>query len=285
MTDQSPTLFLVGPGYSASRLAALCLDTGAWRVVGTARSEDKAAALREKGIEPVLTNDRDGLSQAAKASHWVISTPPGDEGCPGFGLVGDFAREAASVTYLSTTGVYGDLDGGWAFEWSPVNPGTKRGERRVLAEQQWLSVRRDTRLVRLPGIYGPGRSALERVREGTARRIVKPGHVFSRIHVADIARGLFLLMKNERADGVFHFTDDEPAPPQDVIAEAARLLGLPAPPEVPFALAGLSPMAQSFYAECKRVSNARAKAALGWHPAYPGYREGLAAILAAETSE
>ncbi|RIJ29979.1 SDR family oxidoreductase [Henriciella mobilis] len=284
MTDQSPTLFLVGPGYSASRLAALCLDTGAWRVVGTARSEDKAAALREKGIEPVLTNDRDGLSQAAKASHWVISTPPGDEGCPGFGLVGDFAREAASVTYLSTTGVYGDLDGGWAFEWSPVNPGTKRGERRVLAEQQWLSVRRDTRLVRLPGIYGPGRSQLDRVREGKEEQIVKPGQVFSRIHVDDLANGLFALLQHPGLSGAFNLCDEEAAPPQDVMAYAADLLGMAMPVPVDLETADVSAMARSFYSECKRVSNARLKAATGWRPHYPTYREGLSAIFKAENN-
>ena len=284
MTDQSPTLFLVGPGYSASRLAALCLDTGAWRVVGTARSEDKAAALREKGIEPVLTNDRDGLSQAAKASHWVISTPPGDEGCPGFGLVGDFAREAASVTYLSTTGVYGDLDGGWAFEWSPVNPGTKRGERRVLAEQQWLSVRRDTRLVRLPGIYGPGRSQLDRVREGKEEQIVKPGQVFSRIHVDDLANGLFALLQHPGLSGAFNLCDEEAAPPQDVMAYAADLLGMAIPVPVDLETADVSAMARSFYSECKRVSNARLKAATGWRPHYPTYREGLSAIFKAENN-
>lgn len=284
MTDQSPTLFLVGPGYSASRLAALCLDTGAWRVVGTARSEDKAAALREKGIEPVLTNDREGLSQAAKASHWVISTPPGDEGCPGFGLVGDFAREAASVTYLSTTGVYGDLDGGWAFEWSPVNPGKKRGERRVLAEQQWLSVRRDTRLVRLPGIYGPGRSQLDRVREGKEEQIVKPGQVFSRIHVDDLANGLFALLQHPGLSGAFNLCDEEAAPPQDVMAYAADLLGMAMPVPVDLETADVSAMARSFYSECKRVSNARLKAATGWRPHYPTYREGLSAIFKAENN-
>ena len=284
MTDQSPTLFLVGPGYSASRLAALCLDTGVWRVVGTARSEDKAAALREKGIEPVLTNDRDGLSQAAKASHWVISTPPGEEGCPGFGLVGDFAQDAASVTYLSTTGVYGDLDGGWAFEWSPVNPGTKRGERRVLAEQQWLSVRPDTRLVRLPGIYGPGRSQLDRVREGKEEQIVKPGQVFSRIHVDDLANGLFALLQHPGLSGAFNLCDEEAAPPQDVMAYAADLLGMAMPVPVDLETADVSAMARSFYSECKRVSNARLKAATGWRPHYPTYREGLSAIFKAENN-
>jgi len=282
MTDQSPTLFLVGPGYSASRLAALCLETGRWRVIGTARSKDKAEALREKGIDPVLIDDRDGLSRAVKDSHWIISTPPGDEGCPGFDLVGDLAQDAASLTYLSTTGVYGDLNGGWAFEWSSVNPGTKRGERRVLAEQQWLSVRPDARLVRLPGIYGPGRSQLDRVREGKEEQIVKPGQVFSRIHVDDLANGLFALLQHPGLSGAFNLCDEEAAPPQDVMAYAADLLGMAMPVPVDLETADVSAMARSFYAECKRVSNARLKAATGWRPQYPTYREGLSAIFKAE---
>lgn len=283
MTVPQRTLFCFGLGDTAQHLAGLCQAEG-WKIGGTVRTPEKADALSARGWG-VDVFDGAGAVTPPEGSDWLVSIPPGEAGCPAFAAAGGLADTARSITYLSTTGVYGDLGGSWAFEWSPVRPQSERGARRVRAEAQWRSTGARVSLVRLPGIYGPGRSALERVREGTARRIVKPGHVFSRIHVADIARGLFLLMKNERADGVFHFTDDEPAPPQDVIAEAARLLGLPAPPEVPFALAGLSPMAQSFYAECKRVSNARAKAALGWHPAYPGYREGLAAILAAETSE
>ena len=261
------------------------MHAGDWQLGAERKAiAQMAAALREKGIEPVLTNDRDGLSQAAKASHWVISTPPGDEGCPGFGLVGDFAREAASVTYLSTTGVYGDLDGGWAFEWSPVNPGTKRGERRVLAEQQWLSVRPDTRLVRLPGIYGPGRSQLDRVREGKEEQIVKPGQVFSRIHVDDLANGLFALLQHPGLSGAFNLCDEEAAPPQDVMAYAADLLGMAMPVPVDLETADVSAMARSFYSECKRVSNARLKAATGWRPHYPTYREGLSAIFKAENN-
>lgn len=283
MTVPQRTLFCLGLGDSAQHLAGLCQTEG-WKIGGTVRTPAKAGTLSARGWA-VEVFDGAGAIAPPDGSDWLVSIPPNEAGCPAFAAAGDVAGTARSVTYLSTTGVYGDLGGSWAFEWSPVRPQSERGARRVKAEAQWLSTGARVSLVRLPGIYGPGRSALDRVREGTARRIVKPGHVFSRIHVADIARGLFLLMKNERADGVFHFTDDEPGPPQDVIAEAARLLGLPVPPEVPFALAGLSPMAQSFYAECKRVSNARAKAALGWHPAYPSYREGLAAILAAETSE
>jgi nucleoside-diphosphate-sugar epimerase len=191
------------------------------------------------------------------------------------------------VTYLSTTGVYGDLGGGWAFEWSEPTPQSRRAKARALAEDQWRAATGGrVRIVRLPGIYGPGRSAFDRLREGTARRIVKPGQVFSRVHVDDIASGLLALHQRpeaaEQAGGVFHLCDDEPAPPQDVIAHAAELLGMAPPPEIPIEEAGLSAMAASFYAECKRISNARTKAALNWRPKYPTYREGLAAILAGE---
>ncbi|OZB17865.1 MAG: NAD(P)-dependent oxidoreductase, partial [Hyphomonas sp. 34-62-18] len=154
------------------------------------------------------------------------------------------------------------------------------------AEGQWQALTGDkARLVRLPGIYGPGRSAFDRLREGTAQRIVKEGQVFSRVHVDDIASGLEALMHRPDVTGVFHLCDELPAPPQDVIAYAAELLGIAPPPEIAFEDADLSPMAASFYSECKRVSNARAKAALGWRPAYPTYREGLTAILASETDK
>lgn len=282
MTDQSPTLFLIGPGYSARRLAQACLETGQWKVLGTARNAEKADDLKSLGIAPVLVDDKAALERAGEGSHWLISTPPGDAGCPGFELAGAFVDRAASVTYLSTTGVYGDLDGGWAFEWSPSNPGSKRGRRRVLAEEQWLSVRKDTRLVRLPGIYGPGRSQLDRIRAGKDEQIVKPGQVFSRIHVDDLASGLFALLQAAHLSGAFNLCDEEAAPPQDVLAFAADLLGMTMPAPVSIDDADVSEMAKSFYSECKRVSNARLKAATGWRPRYPTYREGLRAILAAE---
>ena len=283
MTDTSPTLFLIGPGYSAKRLAALCIASG-WRVFGTARSEEKADALRAEKLVPVLTTDEAAIAEAARGSHWVVSTPPGKEGCPGFALAGKHASDAASITYLSTTGVYGDLDGGWAFEWSPANPGTARGERRAEAEAQWLSVRPDARLVRLPGIYGPGRSQLDRVREGKEEQVVKPRQVFSRIHVEDIASGLFALLQRPHLAGAFNLCDEEAAPPQDVMAFAADLLGMAVPVPVDLESADVSDMARSFYSECKRVSNARLKASTGWRPRYPTYREGLTAIREAENN-
>lgn len=284
MTDQLQKLFLIGPGYSAQALATLCLADGGWNVAGTVRSSDKAGPLRSQGIKPVSVNDVHALRSAGEGAHWVVSTPPGDDGCPGFELVGRFADEAASVTYLSTTGVYGDLQGGWAFEWLSVSPDSLRGERRVLAERQWQSVRSDARLVRLPGIYGPGRSQLDKVRGGRAEQVVKPGQVFSRIHVDDLASGLKALINHPATAGAYNLCDDEPAPPEDVTVFAADLLGVAAPVFVDLDSADVSDMARSFYSECKRVPNAKLKAATGWRPKYPTYREGLLAVFEAENN-
>ncbi|MEL7031731.1 MAG: SDR family NAD(P)-dependent oxidoreductase [Pseudomonadota bacterium] len=276
MTDLSEPLFLLGPGYSGHALARI------WpgRVFGTVRSDRSREMLVGSRIEPIDVNHPQALKASVEGTHLVISAPPDETGCPAFDLVGEFADSALSVTYLSTTGVYGDLRGGWAVEWTPVGPGSDRARRRVRAEQLWQSATPETRIVRLPGIYGPGRSALDRVKAGTARRIVRDGQVFSRIHVEDIATGLKALLFSG-IFGVFHLCDDEAAPPQDVIAYAADLLGVERPPEVAFDQAQLSDMARSFYSECKRVSNAKLKAATGWRPLYPTYREGLSAIHAA----
>lgn len=276
MTIQQQTVFAFGAGYTLRALASL-VDHEQWRVAGTTRSVDGIAQLEALGIEGSVFNE-ETLPHPPAAAHWLISTPPDDDGCPAYRAAGGLASEAASVTYLSTTGVYGDLGGGWAFEWTPRAPSSQRGARRVLAEDQWLAVRPDARIVRLPGIYGPGRSPFDRVREGTARRIIKPGQVFSRIHVGDLARGLMDLLARPSLSGVFHFCDDEPAPPQEVTAFAAELIGAQLPSEVAWESANLGVMARSFYAECKRVSNARAKSALGWRPQYSTYREGLEAI-------
>ncbi|MEO1188327.1 MAG: SDR family NAD(P)-dependent oxidoreductase [Pseudomonadota bacterium] len=277
MTDLSEPLFLLGPGYSGHALARL------WpgRVFGTVRSEQSRERLTESKIEPVSVNHVEALKACVAGAHLVISAPPDESSCPAFELVGAHAASARSVTYLSTTGVYGDLRGGWAMEWSPTNPGSDRARRRVRAEHLWQAATANTRIVRLPGIYGPGRSALDRVRKGKARRIVRQGQVFSRIHVEDIARGLKALLITGSL-GVFHLCDDEAAPPQDVIAFAADLLSVERPPEALFEQADLSDMARSFYAECKRVSNAKIKAATGWRPLYSTYREGLRAIQTAE---
>lgn len=284
MTSQPSLLFVFGLGYSAQQLASRLIPAG-WQVAGTVRSDAKAAALRALGIAAQVWPG-EGLVDVPDGAHWLITLPPGKEGCPAALGMQACNRMKQSVTYLSTTGVYGDMKGGWVNEWSPVSPGSPRGAARVKAEGQWQALTGGrARLVRLPGIYGPGRSAFDRLRDGTARRIVKEGQVFSRVHVDDIASGLEALILRPEVTGVFHLCDELPAPPQDVITYAAGLLGVAPPPEIAFEDADLSPMAASFYAECKRVSNARAKAALRWRPAYPTYREGLAAILAAESDK
>ena len=285
MTDKPSLLFIFGVGYSAHSLAQRLLAKG-WGVTGTVRTPEKAARLADAGIAAEVWPGQGQLTVPGGA-HWLITVPPDADGCPAARAVSpEDAASAGSITYLSTTGVYGDLNGGWAFEWSPVHPQAQRAVARVKAEQQWqaLSAGR-ARVVRLPGIYGPGRSAFDRLRSGRARRIIKPGQVFSRVHVDDISAGLEALALMPDARGVFHLCDDRPAPPQDVIAYAAYLIGHEVPPDIAFETADLSPMARSFYADCKRVSNARAKAVLGWRPAYPSYKKGLRAILDAEAPE
>jgi nucleoside-diphosphate-sugar epimerase len=185
------------------------------------------------------------------------------------------------VGYLSTTGVYGDHQGGWVDEQTPLSPSTARGQARVQAEAAWRSMPQlPLHIFRLAGIYGPGRGPFSKVRNGTARRIIKQGQVFSRIHVEDIALALELSLASPGTAPIYNLCDDDPAPPEDVIAHAADLLGLPVPEAVDFATAEMTPMARSFYAESKRVQNDLIKRELGWRPAYPDYRSGLAAMLA-----
>lgn len=212
-----------------------------------------------------------------------MTAPPGDDGCPGLNALGERLRGATTawVGYLSTTGVYGDLGGRWAFERNRINPQSTEARRRARAEAGWTATGLPVAIFRLPGLYAAGRSAFERLRDGTAQRIAKPGHLFSRLHIDDLAAGLEASLARPRAGAIYNLCDDEPAPSSDVMAYAARLLGLEPPPETPFDATQLSPAAQRFWTENRRVSNALAKAELGWRPAYPTYREGLAAILAA----
>ncbi len=186
------------------------------------------------------------------------------------------------IGYLSTTAVYGDHGGGWVDETTPLTPATKRGEWRVAAERAWQDFARkqslNLHIFRLAGIYGPGRGPFAKLRAGTARRIVKPGQVFSRIHVEDIAQTLTASMNAPNAGAVYNVCDDDPAPPQDILAFAAKLLNLPVPPEEDFATAEMTPMARSFYSESKRVRNDRIKAELGVKLKYPDYKTGLRAL-------
>jgi nucleoside-diphosphate-sugar epimerase len=283
-------LFLFGYGFSGRALARRLAAKG-WDVAATHRDAEGAARIAADGFEPLDLADRPALVRAlTRTQALLITAPPGPDGCPGLNtLVGPMAEAGAFpdwTGYLSTTGVYGDRRGGWVTEASRLSAQSIEGARRVGAERDWLEVGRGMGLTvtvfRLPGIYGPGRSAFDRLRDGRAQRIALPGQVFSRIHVDDLAAGLEASMAHPRAGGIYNLCDDEPAPNSDVIAYAARLLGIAPPPEIPLAEAGLSAAAQRFYAESKRVSNARAKAELAWRPMYPTYREGLAAVLAAE---
>lgn len=228
-----------------------------------------------------------GVTDAlATATHLLVSAGPDDQGDPTLRLHAKDIADAPNlrwIGYLSTIGVYGNTDGQWIEETTSPTPGSVRAKRRLAAETDWLQFARShgkrVQIFRLGGIYGPGRSAIEDVQDGTARRIVKPGQVFNRIHVDDIANVLAAAAEGRGSHDVYNVTDDEPAPPQDVVAYAAELLGMAPPPEVPFEEAPLSPMGRSFYSENRRIRNRRLHDDLGVKLAYPSYREGLEAIL------
>lgn len=279
-------LFCFGFGYTAAALAGAVRAEG-WQVAGTCRDEAKRTVLAAEGVEAHLFAPGQALDKGAlqDGDAVLISIPPGAEGDAVAAAHGGDLKRARWVGYLSTTGVYGDRQGGWVDEDSARDATSARGKLRVAAEDAWLDLQREhgvpAHLFRLAGIYGPGRSALDTVRAGTARRIDKPGQVFSRIHVADIAQTLRASIAKSAPGRAYNLADDRAAPPQDVIAYACTLLGVAPPPLVPFAEveAGLSPMARSFYAECKRVRNGRIKAELGVTLAYPDYESGLKALL------
>lgn len=283
-------LFCFGFGYSAKVFARRCLEQG-WRVTGTSRSPEGVARILETGAGGVLF-DGQSSNEAVKAelesaTHILVSAGPDENGDPVLRTCSKALEKAATlrwVGYLSTVGVYGNHDGQWVDEETIVRPESQRSVRRVAAENAWLDFAEgkdwSLQIFRLAGIYGPGRSAVEKLRHGTARRLIKPGQVFNRIHVEDIANVLTAGIISSQASGIFNVTDDEPAPPQDVVAHAALLLGLDVPPDLPFEHADLSPMARSFYSENKRCRNQKIKRTLGAQLDYPTYREGLAALVA-----
>ncbi|MFP7674133.1 SDR family oxidoreductase [Marivita sp. S0852] len=283
------TLISLGHGYSARYLAERLVPQG-WRIAGTTRDPDRFGALRAQGITPLLWNRDAILPWLENASHMLVSAGPTETGDPTLALLGPDIRKHAAhydwVGYLSTTGVYGDAQGGWVDETSPLTPSTERGRRRVTAEALWADIPDlPLHIFRLAGIYGPGRGPFSKVRKGTARRIIKKDQVFSRIHAEDIAQILEASINAPAPGRAYNLCDDDPAPPQDVIEHAAVLLGVTPPPEIPFEEADMTPMARSFYAESKRVRNDRVKTELGVNLKYPDYRAGLAAVLAAEGSE
>ena len=287
-------LFCFGLGYAARVLAAALMGEG-WTVAGTCRDEATRADLAADGIDAFLFDRDRPLDDAGTAlggaTHLLSSVPPDAEGDP------VLARHAGAIAameglawagYLSSTGVYGDTGGAPVDETAAVNPTSERGRRRAEAEEGWLDLRRaagvPVHVFRLSGIYGPGRSALEAVRAGQARRIDKPGHLFARIHVDDIAAVLRASMARPGPGAVYNVCDDEPAPAADVVAFACELLGVDAPPLVPFhqAAGEMSPMALSFWRDNRRVDNSRIKGELGVRMKFPDYRAGLRAVLAAE---
>jgi nucleoside-diphosphate-sugar epimerase len=285
--EKSRHLFVFGLGYSALHAVSVLRPAFA-SCAGTVRTAGKKVALQEEAIQAFLFDaEQEAISKALqKASHVLITVPPGETGDPVLSSWRSVLEQSQTVRwigYLSSIAVYGDQQGGWVDEVSPTCPCSPRGRARLAAEQDWQHFAAHTgkglALLRLPGIYGPGRNALEALKEGTVRRILKPGQVFNRIHVADIAQTLLTAMTQE-ATGIFNVTDDEPAPPQDVMAYAAELLGLAPPPLIPFDADRLSPMAASFYSENKRVASSRLKTELGVTLHYPTYREGLGALLA-----
>jgi dTDP-4-dehydrorhamnose reductase len=282
-------LFSFGLGYSAETLSRRLARKG-WSIAGTARDAANIERLKAQGYAVTRFAGETDNPELPKlftgTTHLLLSIPPGVEGDP---VLRHYRAEIAALSaldwigYLSTVGVYGDHKGALVDETTPLLPNSERTRARVVAESDWLAlgeeIGRPVQVFRLAGIYGPGRSALDKILAGTARRVVKPGQVFNRIHIEDIATVLEASMARPRAGGIYNVADDEPAAPDEVIAYAAALLGVAPPPEVPFDKAELTPMARSFYSDSRRVSNARIKSELGVRLAYPSYREGLSSLL------
>lgn len=285
-------LFCFGYGYVAAFLAESLSNSG-WKIAGTTTDLHKKALMEQAGIEThVFHEDQklENISDILKdTTHILTSIPPSDAGDPVFNLHGKDIAQLEHLKwfgYLSTTGVYGNRDGGWVDEASMPAPTSDRGHWRFQAENNWLSLLNDHQLpvhiFRLAGIYGPGRSAIEAVQAGTARRIDKPGQVFNRIHVIDLVRTLRASIDKPHKGAIYNVADDEPAPSHALIEYACELTGEPVPPLLPFDEADMSPMARSFYADNKRIRNTKIKNELGVELACPTYREGLRACLDAQ---
>ncbi len=280
-------VFIFGAGFSARAFARLISGKGI-EVSGTTRSESRFDLLNSAGVTPYLFDgslvSADVREQLSETTHLIVSAAPGEDGDPVLNAARPAIAEAMPalqwIGYLSTVGVYGNHDGAWVDETSNCNPVSNRSKYRVAAEQQWIdfgnALEVPTAILRLAGIYGQGRNAFVKLENGTARRLIKPDQVFNRIHVTDIARAIEHLGQ-KRLGGIFNVTDDEPAPPQDVVAFAAELMGVEIPPDIPFEKADLTPMARSFYGENKRVSNARLKST-GFEFCYPDYRKSHSAF-------
>lgn len=296
MSDSAKkSLFCFGYGYSCDWLGHALTQKGGWALAGTTRDNDKRRQMKEQGIRSFLFDYdqplEDPLLFLRGTTHLLISTPPDDDGDPTFRMHWEDILRLESlewVGYLSSTAVYGDRDGGWVDEDSELRPNSKRGSRRKKAEDQWLSLHRDyevpVHIFRLAGIYGPGRSALDSVRAGVARRIKKEGHAFSRIHVEDIVQTIMASFDKPNPGQAYNLADDRAAPSYEVIEEACHMLGLTPPPIIPYNEADLAPITRSFYSDNKRIRNNRIKEELGVALKYPTFVEGLLGCLEAEES-
>jgi len=282
-------IFCFGLGYCALHFIASREDVIA---SGTVRGAEKAAALTGEGVAAYVFDgaraDKALAPHLAAAEALLVSIAPDAQGDPVLARFADMLTQSGElrrIVYLSTIGVYGDHDGAWVDETSATSPRSPRGQARLAAERQWsaLGAARGipVHILRLAGIYGPGRNLLVKLREGDARRIVKPGQKFNRTHVEDVAQAIGLTLASWGPGEIWNVADDEPAPPQDVIAFAAQLLGMAPPPEEPYETAGMTPMARSFYADNKCVSIEKLKRELGFRPLYPTYREGLTELARA----
>lgn len=291
--SKTKKLFCFGYGYSCDYLGHELMSNDGWSVFGTTRDPVKQEMLSERGVGAYIFDYKqplvEPLSVLEGTTHLLISTPTDEEGDPSFRAHVEDIKKISTlewIGYLSTTGVYGNRDGEWVDETAEVRPTSQRGSRRAIAEDQWLSLLKSDNLpvhiFRLAGIYGPGRSALDSVRAGIARRIEKPGQAFSRIHVEDITQILWASMNKPNPGAIYNVCDDEPAPSHETIAYACELLGRPVPPLVPFDEADLAPITRSFYEDNKRVKNERIKQELGVDLKYKNFREGLKGCLEAE---
>ncbi len=299
MTDASPaappSLFCFGLGYTALAVARIVLPLG-WRVAGTTTSPEKLVALKQAGIAAELfTAERplaDARASLGKATHILQSIPPAAHGDPAFDLHSDDIAAAPHLKwlgYLSTVGVYGNRNGDWVDETSTPAPTSRRGDHRLLAEEEWRGLHFLTgvplHIFRLSGIYGPGRSAIDSLRAGHARRIDKPGHAFNRMHVEDIAATLVASMNVPHVGAIYNLADDAPSSSADVLSHASKLIDMEEPPLVDYDKADLAPIVRSFYKDNKRIRNDLIKTELGVTLKYPDYRMGLAACLLAENAE
>lgn len=283
----SLSLLVFGGGWLGQAVAREAIRRGG-RAVLTSRDPDRRAALSAEGFGAVDPRDAAALAEAAAgATAILICAPPVADGCPGLKALSPALAATAVwpdwIGYVSSTAVYGDRAGGWALEDSELNAASLEGARRVRAERDWRDAGQGmgltVQLFRLPALYGPGRSPLDRLRDGTARIVRKPGQVFNRVHVEDVVSGLFASMARPRPGAAYILCDDEPAPADVVMEGAARRLGLSPPPEVDLDDPSVSDAMRRFYLDSKRLSNARAKAELGWRPRYPTWRDGLEAML------